>query len=97
MHSNQTGIYVHYGLIDLKPFIRWLNGSVPALSLASCPFGVGSRVCIAKSIAETALLMFMMRIFSKFQVSWVGGDLEFISVPINKPNVPMLFKFDLRN
>ena len=80
-----------------KLYFRWLDGSVLPASMASSPFGVGSRVCIGKSIAESSLVMFMIRIFSQFHVSWAGDtQLEFQSVPINKPAVPMLFNFTLR-
>ena len=51
------------------------------------------RICIGKTMAETSIIMFIIRIFSQFQVSWNGGELDSVSVPIQKPDVPLLFDF----
>ena len=54
------------------------------------------RACIAKTIAETSLMMFTIRLFSQFRVDWAGGDLDYLTVPINKPDRPLMFTFTPR-
>ena len=73
---------------------RWLDGSTDQTNFAFLPFGYGQRVCIGKSIAETSLVMFLIRVFSQFRISWIGGDLDYKTVLINKPDAPLLFHFD---
>ena len=63
-------------------------------NFAYLPFGHGNRVCIGKSIAETSLIMFLIRFFSQFHIKWTGGDLDYTTVPINKPDAPLLFTFE---
>ena len=54
------------------------------------------RSCIAKTIAETSLMMFTIRLFSQFRVRWEGGDLDYVTVPINKPDKPLRLNFSPR-
>ena len=58
--------------------------------------GILFRACIAKTIAETSLMMFTIRLFSQFRVGWTGGDLDYLTVPINKPDMPLMFTFTPR-
>ena len=78
----------------MKILFRWLDGSVPLNSYASLPFGKGQRGCIGKTIAEISMMMFIIRFFSQFHISWVGGDMDYVTTPINKPSVPLLFNIE---
>ena len=53
---------------------RWLRGD--SVNFSNLPFGYGKRACIGKSLAEASMTMFLIRVFSTFQVDWLGGDLE---------------------
>ena len=75
---------------------RWLDNSSAFDPFASLPFGYGQRVCIGRTVAETSLLIFTLRVFSEFRVRWRGGDMDVVTVPINKPSVPLLFSFEPR-
>ena len=41
-------------------------------------------------------MMFTIRLFSQFRVDWAGGDLDYLTVPINKPDRPLMFTFTPR-
>ena len=41
-------------------------------------------------------MMFTIRLFSQFSVRWAGGDLDYVTVPINKPDMPLMFTFSPR-
>ncbi|XP_014209811.1 cytochrome P450 302a1, mitochondrial [Copidosoma floridanum] len=57
------------------------------------PFGHGSRSCIARRLAEQSMQTLLLRMCRNLKFHWEGGDLDIISTPINKPNVPMKLKF----
>ena len=70
---------------------RWLQGGT--VNFSCLPFGYGKRACIGKSLAEASMTMFLIRVFSTFQVDWLGGDLDCQTLLINKPDRPLLFEF----
>ena len=72
---------------------RWLEGGQGAVNFACLPFGYGSRSCIGRSLAETQIIIFLIKVFSSFQVEWLGGDLDCETKLINKPDAELLFEF----
>ena len=70
---------------------RWLRGD--SVNFSNLPFGYGKRACIGKSLAEASMTMFLIRVFSTFQVDWLGEDLDCQTFLINKPDKPLLFEF----
>ena len=72
---------------------RWLSDSLgnDVHKYLVLPFGSGPRGCIGKSIAETTLLMFIIRFFSQFTISWEGDTLDCKTLLINKPDSDLLF------
>ena len=78
---------------DLFDPERWMPDSVvpDVHNFLVLPFGYGPRGCIGKSIAETSMIMFIIRFFSQFSISWHGGALDCKTLLINKPDSPLLF------
>lgn len=80
---------------------RWLrNGDTlkyksekPIHPYAVLPFGHGSRSCIARRLAEQNMLVFILKICRNFQFTWQGGELDSMSLLINKPDAPIKVKF----
>ena len=81
---------------DLFDPERWMPDSVvPEVhNFLVLPFGYGPRGCIGKSIAETSMIMFIIRSFSQFTISWDGGALDCKTLLINKLDSPLLFKIE---
>ena len=77
---------------DFRPE-RWIdeNSKSKIHNFLVLPFGYGQRGCIGKSIAETSMLMFIVRFFSQFTLSWKGGKLDCETKLINRPDVPLMF------
>ncbi|XP_077291387.1 cytochrome P450 302a1, mitochondrial [Arctopsyche grandis] len=79
---------------------RWLRGDAnyrqhhPFLSI---PFGHGSRMCIARRLAEQNIHITILKLVRNFKISWIGGDLGVKTVMINKPDSPLKLKFQLRD
>ena len=78
---------------------RWMPGSLATEidNFLVLPFGYGPRGCIGKSIAETSMLMFIIRFFSQFTIAWEGAALDCKTLLINKPDSPLLFKIEPLN
>ncbi|XP_051158005.1 cytochrome P450 302a1, mitochondrial isoform X2 [Leptopilina boulardi] len=80
---------------------RWLrNGDSggyktekPIHPYAVLPFGHGSRSCIARRLAEQNMLVFLLKICRNFQFTWQNGEIDCISLLINKPDAPIKLKF----
>jgi len=78
---------------------RWIEGSPEYRKVDSylvLPFGHGPRACIGKNIAENAILVLMIRFIKNYKISWEGGDLDCISLLINKPDKALHFKITRR-
>ncbi|XP_034489144.1 probable cytochrome P450 12a4, mitochondrial isoform X2 [Drosophila innubila] len=89
---------------------RWMrsdadSGKCPANPLKSTnpfvflPFGFGPRMCVGKRIVDMELELGIARIIRNFKVEFNHStDNAFRSVLINKPDIPLKFKFtDLDN
>ena len=76
----------------LNIVLRWLEGP-QQLNFSCLPFGYGNRSCIGRSLAETSMMIFLIRVFSTFQVDWLGEDLDCETLLINKPDAPLMFQF----
>ncbi|XP_064549331.1 probable cytochrome P450 12a4, mitochondrial [Drosophila montana] len=63
------------------------------------PFGFGPRMCVGKRIVDMELELGVARIIRNFRVEFNHStENAFRSVLINKPNIPLTFKFtDLKN
>lgn len=84
---------------------RWLrseagSGKCPANPLKSTnpfvflPFGFGPRMCVGKRIVDMELELGIARIIRNFRVEFNHPtENAFRSVLINKPNIPLKFKF----
>ena len=55
---------------------RWLEGGQGAVNFSCLPFGYGSRSCIGRSLAETQIIIFLIRVFSSFQVFRDHADMD---------------------
>ncbi|KAG8227908.1 hypothetical protein J437_LFUL011836 [Ladona fulva] len=80
---------------------RWIRGSdhhqKPTSPYLLLPFGHGPRTCIARRLAEQNIQALLLRVARDFKVIWMGKpDLDCVSLLINKPDQPLLFKFNRR-
>ncbi|KAJ8669895.1 hypothetical protein QAD02_001154 [Eretmocerus hayati] len=60
------------------------------------PFGHGPRSCIARRLAEQHMQILLLRLCRHLRFTWIGGKLDVISSPINKPDAPIALKFQHR-
>nr|WET52810.1 cytochrome P450 [Phaedon brassicae] len=85
---------------DPNTFIpdRWLrNGSAgsTAIQQASLPFGMGSRSCIGKKIAETQFQMTLKKVVENFHVEIRNADqIENVMQMVSKPSKPLKLQFN---
>ncbi|KAK7076174.1 hypothetical protein SK128_023460 [Halocaridina rubra] len=77
---------------------RWLRnkplGSIHPYS--TFPFGVGTRMCIGRRIAEQELYIFLARIMQRFTVEYNYQDIDIKSRLVFVPSQPLRFKFTER-
>ncbi|TDG46883.1 hypothetical protein AWZ03_006767 [Drosophila navojoa] len=90
---------------------RWMRsetsaeGKCPANSLkitnpfVFLPFGFGPRMCVGKRIVDMEIELGICRLLRNFKIEFNHStENAFRSVLINKPNIPLKFKFtDLKN
>ncbi|XP_063903411.1 cytochrome P450 302a1, mitochondrial-like [Zophobas morio] len=60
------------------------------------PFGHGQRTCIARRFAEQNMIMLILRLARKYKLSWSGSEIDSKSLLINKPDGPILLKWEER-
>ncbi|XP_058801359.1 cytochrome P450 302a1, mitochondrial [Phymastichus coffea] len=60
------------------------------------PFGHGPRSCIARRLAEQNMQMLLLRMCRHLKFEWKGGELDVITVPINKPDGPIKIHYQRR-
>ncbi|XP_046475935.1 cytochrome P450 302a1, mitochondrial [Neodiprion pinetum] len=86
--------------IKFKPE-RWIregeaSSDAPFNPFLVIPFGHGPRSCIARRLAEQNIQIFLLRICRDLKFSWEGKLLDWVSLLINVPNVPIKLNFSRR-
>ncbi|XP_068217928.1 probable cytochrome P450 49a1 isoform X2 [Palaemon carinicauda] len=83
-----------------KDFIpeRWFRNRPhgPIHPHASQPFGIGTRVCVGRRIAEQELYIFLARVMQRFNVDYKYNDMSSICRTIMVPSEPLRFNFTER-
>ncbi|KAG5892981.1 hypothetical protein JTB14_015025 [Gonioctena quinquepunctata] len=77
---------------------RWLRNNPAAnanVQPAALPFGIGSRSCIGKKIAESQFHGTLARIIERFEIEYCNeGEIEDILEMITKPSQPLRLRFN---
>lgn len=68
----------------------------PIHPYATFPFGVGTRMCIGRRIAEQELYIFLARVMHRYSVSYQYEDMDIISRLVHVPSQPLRFSFSER-
>ncbi|KAL3280979.1 hypothetical protein HHI36_004204 [Cryptolaemus montrouzieri] len=58
------------------------------------PFGHGARSCIARRLADQNMLILLIKLSRNYKIEWKGGRIDTKSLLINKPDGPILLKFE---
>lgn len=69
---------------------RWLQRKTNINPYVVLPFGHGMRSCIARRMAEQSILVFLLKLFRRYEIEWRGvEDLGVRTLLINKPDNPV--------
>lgn len=72
---------------------RWLNKDEKYHPFAFVPFGVGTRSCIGRRLAEQEIVCLIAEIIRNFKVEYHHEDIGMFSRLINTPDKPLRFNF----
>ncbi|XP_069674486.1 cytochrome P450 302a1, mitochondrial [Periplaneta americana] len=92
--QNQVTCRLEEHFTDASRFMpeRWIKGHplyTPVSPYLVLPFGHGPRTCIARWLAEQNLHTLLLKMIRRYKIGWAGGDLDCISLLINKPDRPI--------
>ncbi|KAK7086328.1 hypothetical protein SK128_002127 [Halocaridina rubra] len=83
-----------------KEFIpeRWLRHKPlgPMHPYASLPFGLGTRMCIGRRIAEQEMYTLLTRIMQRYHVDYKYKDMDVVTRMVFVPSEPLKFSFTER-
>ncbi|XP_071539347.1 probable cytochrome P450 301a1, mitochondrial [Panulirus ornatus] len=77
---------------------RWLRHKPlgPIHPYASLPFGTGTRMCIARRIAEQEMYTFLARVMHRFTIHYKYEDMQAELCLLYRPSLPLKFNFSER-
>ncbi|XP_063609389.1 probable cytochrome P450 49a1 [Penaeus indicus] len=77
---------------------RWLRGNELAAShaFALLPFGVGTRMCVGRRLAEQEIYVFLARVMQRYNLNYNYGDMDSKMQLSLKPAKPLRFSFTER-
>ncbi|XP_003745070.1 cytochrome P450 302a1, mitochondrial-like [Galendromus occidentalis] len=72
---------------------RWAMPTSPSAEFASLPFGSGKRACIGRRLAETTLLVFLVRLLQTHVLDTDDKEIDIVTSVVSSPENPIRIKF----